>query len=67
MQQDALDAPPEIIVPSEANSIADITHTLNTEGGIVVDADREVRVKLYMGQVRQYLYSVSHMIIFAAV
>jgi phosphatidylinositol-3,4,5-trisphosphate 3-phosphatase/dual-specificity protein phosphatase PTEN len=67
VQQDALDAPPEIIVPSEANSIADITHTLNTEGGIVVDADREVRVKLYMGQVRQYLYSVSHMIIFAAV
>jgi hypothetical protein len=67
VQQDALDAPPEIIVPSEANSIADITHTLNAEGGIVVDADREVRVKLYMGQVRQYLYSVSHMIIFAAV
>jgi hypothetical protein len=24
-----------------------------------VDAGREVRVKLYMGQVRQYMYSVS--------
>jgi len=49
---------PETIVPSEVNSIADITHTLSAEDSIVVDAGREVRVKLYMGQVRQYMYSV---------
>lgn len=48
----------ETIVPSEANSIAEITHTLSTEDGIVVDAGRELRVKLYMGQVRDYMYSV---------
>ncbi|EIW77207.1 hypothetical protein CONPUDRAFT_139208 [Coniophora puteana RWD-64-598 SS2] len=37
-------------VPSETNSIADVTHPSH-ERGIVVDAHREIRVKFYMGQV----------------
>ena len=35
----------------EEDSIHDITHTLHDKDGIVVDANREVRVKLYLGQV----------------
>jgi hypothetical protein len=37
--------------PSEANSMYDVTQTVKTESGIVLDAGREVRVKLYQGQV----------------
>ena len=52
VQQNSPEFPAENIVHSEANSIADITHTLKTEGGVVIDANRELRIKLYMGQVR---------------
>ena len=38
-------------VASEAASINDVTGALRAEGGIVVDAFREMRGKLYMGQV----------------
>ncbi|KAF7974862.1 hypothetical protein HWV62_11109 [Athelia sp. TMB] len=42
-------------VPSETNSIADATATQassdNAEAGVLIDANREVRVKLYMGKV----------------
>lgn len=38
-------------VASEAASINDETGALRTEGGIIVDAFREMRGKLYMGQV----------------
>jgi phosphatidylinositol-3,4,5-trisphosphate 3-phosphatase/dual-specificity protein phosphatase PTEN len=58
VQRVAPELPAETIVPSEANSIADVTQTLNAEGGTIVDASREVRVKLYMGQVCQYICSV---------
>ncbi|KAF7980319.1 hypothetical protein HWV62_39122 [Athelia sp. TMB] len=41
-------------VPSETNSIADATATQasgdNAEAGVLVDSNREVRVKLYMGK-----------------
>ncbi|KII91188.1 hypothetical protein PLICRDRAFT_156068 [Plicaturopsis crispa FD-325 SS-3] len=37
-------------VPSETNSIRDVTLPVTSEG-VVLDAGREVRVKLYMGQV----------------
>ncbi|KAJ4466927.1 hypothetical protein C8J55DRAFT_439273 [Lentinula edodes] len=43
--------PEDIDIPaSEANSIYDITQNVK-EKGVVLDAGREVRVKLYMGQV----------------
>ncbi|KZP14936.1 hypothetical protein FIBSPDRAFT_1048458 [Athelia psychrophila] len=39
--------------PSETNSIADAAsiQAINPDAGVVVDANREVRLKLYMGQV----------------
>ncbi|KAL4253065.1 Dual-specificity lipid and protein phosphatase [Abortiporus biennis] len=38
-------------VASEEGSMYDLTKTLNTPGGVIVDANREVRAKLYFGQV----------------
>lgn len=35
--------------------MADVTQTSNIENGIVLDAGREVRVKLYIGQVCQLM------------
>ncbi|KAI0711274.1 phosphatases II [Earliella scabrosa] len=35
----------------EDTSLYDVTQTLKTDGGVVLDAHREVRVKLYLGQV----------------
>jgi phosphatidylinositol-3,4,5-trisphosphate 3-phosphatase/dual-specificity protein phosphatase PTEN len=55
VQQSSPEFPAENIVHSEANSIADNTHTLKTEGGVVIDANRELRIKLYMGQVRHFV------------
>jgi phosphatidylinositol-3,4,5-trisphosphate 3-phosphatase/dual-specificity protein phosphatase PTEN len=44
-------APGEANLPlSEANSMYDVTQSAK-ERGVVLDAGREVRVKLYMGQV----------------
>jgi len=54
---------------SEANSMYDETSTattavkgaeasppsLNFEGGVILDAEREIRIKLYLGQVHQML------------
>ncbi len=40
------------VVESEEASINDLTHTLDTPDGVVLDANREIRAKLYMGQVR---------------
>lgn len=40
-------------VESEEASIHDATGVLPTADGVVLNADREVRVKLYIGQVRQ--------------
>lgn len=37
---------------SEEASINDTTRTPDATNGIVLNADREVRVKLYMGRVR---------------
>jgi hypothetical protein len=51
VQQDAPELPGGVTVLSEVNSIADLSQTLNTDDGIVVDAGREVCVKLYLGQV----------------
>lgn len=39
------------VVESEEASIQDIARTVNNGDGIVLDANREVRVKLYIGQV----------------
>ncbi|KAF4581672.1 Telomerase protein component 1 [Pleurotus pulmonarius] len=39
------------IPSSETNSIYDVTQTLKEDKGIILDATREVRIKLYMGQV----------------
>ncbi|KAF7430287.1 Telomerase protein component 1 [Pleurotus ostreatus] len=39
------------IPSSETNSIYDVTQTLKGDKGIILDAAREVRIKLYMGQV----------------
>ncbi|KAI0076508.1 phosphatases II, partial [Panus rudis PR-1116 ss-1] len=36
---------------SEENSIYDVTHALTPHNGVVLNAHREVRAKLYMGQV----------------
>ncbi|KAI0827036.1 phosphatases II [Trametes gibbosa] len=38
-------------VDSEDASIYDATQTLKVDGGVVLDAQRELRVKLYLGQV----------------
>ncbi|KAI1798117.1 phosphatases II [Ganoderma leucocontextum] len=35
---------------TEDGSLYDVTQTLSTDGGVVLDAHREVRVKLYLGQ-----------------
>ena len=67
VQQVGPELPAEALVPSEANSIAEVTQTLHTEGGIVVDAGREVRVKLYIGQVRQMKHYLSRIIRFKTV
>ena len=37
----------------EDTSLYDVTQTLKTDGGVVLDAHREVRVKLYLGQVSE--------------
>ncbi|KAI0711173.1 phosphatases II [Cerioporus squamosus] len=39
------------IAEGEDTSLYDVTQTLKTDGGVVLDAHREVRVKLYFGQV----------------
>ena len=36
---------------TEDASLYDVTQTLKTDGGVVLDAHRELRVKLYLGQV----------------
>ena len=36
---------------SESTSISDVTCALKDDNGIALDANREVRVKLYIGQV----------------
>lgn len=40
--------------PSETNSIADAagSQAIKADAGVVVEINREVRLKLYMGQVR---------------
>ena len=38
-------------VSSEATSINDITQALQDDHGVLLDANREVRIKLYIGQV----------------
>lgn len=43
------------IPASENNSMYDVTQSLKSEKGIVVDATREVRFKLYMGKVTQFV------------
>jgi phosphatidylinositol-3,4,5-trisphosphate 3-phosphatase/dual-specificity protein phosphatase PTEN len=48
-------APGETSLPlSETNSMYDVTQSAK-ERGVVLDADREVRMKLYMGQVSRSL------------
>lgn len=43
--------PEDIDIPaSEVNSMYDLTQSIK-ENGVVLDAGREVRIKLYMGQV----------------
>ena len=37
---------------SESTSISDVTRALKDDNGVVLDANREVRVKLYIGQVK---------------
>ncbi|CAL1709124.1 unnamed protein product [Somion occarium] len=44
-------APPGGDVVSEETSLYDVTRALNGGGGIVLNANRDVRAKLYMGQV----------------
>ena len=39
------------LAEGEDTSLYDVTQTLKTDGGVVLDAHREVRVKLYLGQV----------------
>ncbi|KAH9926719.1 phosphatases II [Fomitopsis serialis] len=41
----------DVHVESESTSISDVTQTLKDDQGVVLNADREVRVKVYMGQV----------------
>ena len=38
-------------IESEEASIHESTHSLSSKDGVVLDAKREVRIKLYMGQV----------------
>jgi len=52
-------APEEVNLPSsEANSMYGVTHSVK-ERGVVLDAGREVRVKLYIGQVSFSLLRLS--------
>ena len=46
------------VVESEEASIQDVTHPANHGGGVVVNANREVRVKLYIGQVSAISYGI---------
>lgn len=46
-------------VKSEAGSVDDVTTTLHSENGVVVDAFREMRGKLYMGQVCHFILHAS--------
>ncbi len=39
------------IAEGEEASLYDVTQTLKADGGVVLDAHREVRAKLYFGQV----------------
>ncbi len=39
------------IAEGEDASLYDVTQTLKADGGVVLDAHREVRAKLYLGQV----------------
>ncbi|KAI0746880.1 phosphatases II [Daedaleopsis nitida] len=39
------------IAEAEDPSLYDVTQTLKTDGGVVLDAHREVRIKIYLGQV----------------
>jgi phosphatidylinositol-3,4,5-trisphosphate 3-phosphatase/dual-specificity protein phosphatase PTEN len=49
----------DIDIPaSEANSMYDVTQSVK-QGGVVLDAGREVRVKVYMGQVSSILYTTT--------
>lgn len=50
------EVPPAMKDENDASSFEDTEEILIPEDGIVLDADREVRVKLYMGQVRVFLY-----------
>ena len=38
---------------TEGGSLYDVTQALSTDGGVVLEAHREVRVKLYLGQVSE--------------
>jgi phosphatidylinositol-3,4,5-trisphosphate 3-phosphatase/dual-specificity protein phosphatase PTEN len=51
VEQAAPKVPAENAVESETTSIMETTQTVNADNGIIVDAGRELRVKLYMGQV----------------
>ena len=42
-------------IEAEDPSLYDVTQTLKIDGGVVLDAHREVRVKLYLGQVSQWV------------
>ena len=39
---------------SEEASLYDATRKLQSDSGVVLDANREIRAKLYMGQVRSF-------------
>jgi hypothetical protein len=47
-------------VEAEDASIHDATKKVDPKEGIVIDANRELRVKLYMGQVSRSLSSYNH-------
>lgn len=47
------------IPSSETNSIYEVTQTLKGDKGIILDAAREVRIKLYMGQVSKQCETVA--------
>lgn len=56
VEQAAPKVPVESTVKSETTSIADATQTVNADNGVIVDAARELRVKLYMGQVCRCIF-----------
>jgi hypothetical protein len=43
------------IIESEESSIQDVTRTTSYGNGVMLNANREVRVKLYVGQVSRVL------------